>query len=244
MKLIGNNTDKVRVSWVVQQLTDLPIGARILDAGAGELRFKQYCGHLDYVAQDFGEYDGGGDGEGLQTGKWDNSRLDIVSDITEIPVEDSSFDAILCSEVFEHIPDAVSAIREFSRILKPGGKLLVTAPFNSLTHFAPYHFCGYSRYWYLHHLPRVGLDIEVLDHNGSWFAFVAQELRRSRTVGKMYVSGLLGLLTRVAVIPLLFWLTIMGALDRGSHEILCFGYMVKAVKRKANLSELKNGSEG
>lgn len=232
MKLIGNDTEQVCTSWVIRQLSALPAGSRILDAGAGELRFKPHCAHLDYVAQDFGQYDGGGDGTGLQTGKWDNSRLDIISDITAIPVPDESFDAILCTEVFEHIPDAISAIREFARILKPEGTLLLTAPFNSLTHFAPYHFCGYNRYWYLHHLPRMGLNIDVLDHNGSWFGFVAQELRRSRHVGSIYSSALLGLLTRVAVVPIILILSIMASRDRGSHELLCFGFMVKASKRK------------
>lgn len=183
MKLIGDDTTEVQANWVIRQLKALPTGLRILDAGAGERRFEPYCSHLQYVSQDFGQYDGGGDGAGLQTGKWDNSRLDIVSDITRIPVEDASFDAILCSEVFEHIPDAITAVREFARILKPGGTLLITAPFNSLTHFAPYHFCGYNRYWYLHHLPALGLEIEIIDHNGSWFAFIAQELRRSRLGG-------------------------------------------------------------
>ncbi len=229
-KLIGNDTEEIQRNWVVRQLKNLPSACRILDAGAGELRFKPHCSHLQYVAQDFGQYNGGGDGAGLQTGKWDNSRLDIVSDITCIPVDDASFDAILCSEVFEHIPDAIAAVREFARILKPGGTLLITAPFSSLTHFAPYHFCGYNRYWYMHHLPALGLKIEVIDHNGSWFTFVAQELRRSRLVGRMYASGLLGLITRVAAIPLLVLLTLQARRDRASEELLCFGFMVRAIK--------------
>lgn len=232
-KLIGNNTDEVQANWVIKQLGDLPAGSSILDAGAGELRFKKHCRHLQYVAQDFAQYDGGGDGIGLQTGKWDNTKLDIVSDITSIPVEDSSFDAILCSEVFEHIPDAVAAVREFSRILKPGGTLLITAPFNSLTHFAPYHFCGYNRYWYLHHLPMNDLEINVIESNGAWFSFVAQELRRVRLVGEMYSSRILGFLTRIASIPLLLLLTLLARRDRGSQELLCFGFMVRATKRNS-----------
>lgn len=60
INLIGANSDKVRVDWVVNQLENLPKGSKILDAGAGELRFKPYCSHLNYVAQDFAQYDGGG----------------------------------------------------------------------------------------------------------------------------------------------------------------------------------------
>jgi ubiquinone/menaquinone biosynthesis C-methylase UbiE len=238
MKLIGRDTDKVRFAWVTNQLSRVPPGARILDAGAGELRFKPFCKHLDYVAQDFGQYSGDGDGAALQTGAWDNTKIDILSDITDIPVQNESFDVVLCSEVLEHVPDALSAIRELSRVLKPGGTLLLTAPFNSLTHFAPYHFGGYNRYWYQHHFPRLGLNIEILDHNGSWFAYVAQELRRSNFVARRYSSPALGLVTRLAMVPIWLLLSLLAARDRGSHELLCFGFMISATKKTSDKAEL------
>ena len=129
-------------------LADIPSGSRILDAGAGELRKKPLCDHLEYVSQDLCQYDGKGDGLRLQKGQWDKTRIDLVCDINAIPEPDASFDAILCSEVLEHIPDPLKALDEFSRLLKPAGKLILTAPFSSLVHFAPQHFCtGFSRYW-------------------------------------------------------------------------------------------------
>jgi len=229
-KMIGSDTSQTRIDWVVGQLKELPKGAKILDAGAGERRFKPYCNHMHYVAQDFGKYEGGLASTGLQAESWDNEGLDIVSDIVSIPVDDSSFDYILCTEVLEHVPDAVSAIREFSRILKPGGVLLTTAPFCSLTHFAPYHFSGYNHYWWEHHLAKNGFEIETIQANGTWFSFVAQELSRSQTVGKTYGAPWLGLLTRVLSIPLIFLLSLMERFDQGSQEMLCFGYMIKSKK--------------
>lgn len=230
-KLIGTESSPNRINWVKKQLSSLPAGARILDAGAGELKFAPFCDHLDYVSQDFGQYDGKGDSGALQTGEWNNDLLDIVSDITDIPVDDASFDVILCTEVFEHIPDAVAALAEFTRILKPGGTLILTAPFASLTHFAPYHFCGYNRYWYEHHLSKLNFDIEILEPNGSWYHFVAQELRRSRFIGKQYSSSVIGLVCRICIIPILFLLTLQAKIDRGSSEALCFNFMVRAKKK-------------
>jgi SAM-dependent methyltransferase len=155
-----------------------------------------------------------------------------VSDITAIPVDDASFDYILCTEVLEHVPDAIAAIREFSRILKPGGTLLTTAPFCSLTHFAPYHFSGYNHYWWEYHLPKNGFEIETIESNGTWFSFVAQELRRSRTIGRNYGVKWLGLLTRILVLPVIFMLSLMERYDQGSDETLCFGYMIRATKKE------------
>jgi ubiquinone/menaquinone biosynthesis C-methylase UbiE len=172
-----------RDEWQKQRIAELPAGARVLDAGAGEQRLRPLCEHLNYVAQDFAQYDGKGDGIGFQTGTWDQTNLDIVSEITSIPEADGAFDAVLCIEVLEHVPDPVRALEELCRLLKPGGILLVTAPFCSLTHFAPYHFStGFSRYFYEHHLPRLGLAIEALVPNGNYFEYLAQEIRRLPTI--------------------------------------------------------------
>lgn len=117
----GTRNQATREAWLERTLASIPAGSRILDAGAGELQYKRFCSHLQYVSQDFGQYDGQGDGIGLQKGSWDQSRLDIISDITAIPEPDASFDAIMCIEVLEHLPAPVDALRELIRLLKPGG---------------------------------------------------------------------------------------------------------------------------
>ncbi len=147
---IGLNNQATREAWLEKTLLKIPKGGKILDAGAGELQYKKFCKHLTYVSQDFGKYNGVGDGTGLQTKTWNQEKLDIVSDITSIPADKDSFDAIMCIEVFEHLKEPVLAIKEFARILKPGGFLIVTAPFCSLTHFAPYHFYTGFHYCPIH----------------------------------------------------------------------------------------------
>jgi SAM-dependent methyltransferase len=57
-------------------------------------------------------------------------RVQDRVDITAMPYGDHSFDAILCSHVLEHVPDDRSAMREFARVLKPGGWALIMVPFH------------------------------------------------------------------------------------------------------------------
>jgi ubiquinone/menaquinone biosynthesis C-methylase UbiE len=52
-----------------------------------------------------------------------------VTSITEMSFAPASFDCILCSEVLEHVADDVKAMSELRRVLKPGGVLVVTVPF-------------------------------------------------------------------------------------------------------------------
>ena len=120
---IGTENEAKRTSWIEGALLKIPEGSKILDAGAGELKYKKFCSHLEYVSQDFCQYEGKGDEQGLQTEKWDTAQIDIVSDIVAIPEKDKSFDAIMCIEVFEHIPEPIKAIKEFYRLLKRGGIL-------------------------------------------------------------------------------------------------------------------------
>jgi hypothetical protein len=72
---VGLQNEANRVAWVEAALKKVPAGSRILDAGAGEQRFREACGHLKYVSQDVAQYDGKGDSHGLQTGGWDFSKF-------------------------------------------------------------------------------------------------------------------------------------------------------------------------
>ena len=228
---VGRHNDENRESWVRSQLDKLTKGLTILDAGAGELRYKKYCSHLKYISQDFAQYDGNGDGSGLQMGSWDQSNIDIISDITSIPMDDESVDAILCIEVLEHIPEPVLAIKEFSRLLKKGGTLILTAPFNSLTHFAPYHFStGFNKYFYEKHLNENNFEILKIETNGNYFEYIAQELRRIPEVSKKYAGKNL-IFSRLFIKLILIVLGSLSRKDNGSDELLCYGYHILAIKR-------------
>ena len=117
---VGLDNSSARDRWLEQTLRSIPKDSWILDAGAGTQQYRRFCGHLNYVSQDFGEYNGLGDHTGLQTNEFEYGELDIISDIASIPEPDASFDAIMCVEVLEHVPDPALALGEFARLLRGG----------------------------------------------------------------------------------------------------------------------------
>jgi len=228
---IGLNNEKNRIEWIEKALKRIPKGSRILDAGAGELQYKKYCAHLNYVSQDFSEYDGTGDGSGLQMKKWNCDKIDIVSDIINIPEPDLSFDAIMCTEVLEHIPHPELAIKEFSRLIKKNGHLILTAPFCSLTHFSPYHFyTGFNKYFYLNILNENGFKVIESTPNGNYFEYLAQELMRLPEIACKYSKYSLSVYEYYFIKVLLKVLEKISKKDKRSFELLNYGYNVYAIK--------------
>jgi len=60
---------------------------------------------------------------------------DMILDVTNmLSIEDKSVDTIICISVLEHIWEYQRAINEIERVLKPGGKLLLTVPFGFPIH--------------------------------------------------------------------------------------------------------------
>ncbi|HRO41479.1 MAG TPA: class I SAM-dependent methyltransferase [Flavipsychrobacter sp.] len=54
----------------------------------------------------------------------------IVADVFEMPITQESVDCIVASEIIEHVPDPKKFLSELFKILKPGGRLIVTTPYN------------------------------------------------------------------------------------------------------------------
>jgi SAM-dependent methyltransferase len=220
-----------RDAWVAELAKGVPAGSRVLDVGAGSGRYRESFAHCEYRTQDFGQ-------EPATIGRY--TKLDYESDITAIPVPDGSFDVILCTEVLEHVPEPVKAIREIARILKPGGRLFMTAPLGSWLHQEPYHYYGgYSPYWYRRFLPEAGLRVDTVGSNLGFFSLYGQETIRYRE----YVNPLrtwrfgpvrwLGLtLLWLMLFPLSQLMPLLGpGLDAlGIENIATVGYHVTATK--------------
>lgn len=156
---------KRRDKWMIKQANNIPNGSKVLDVGAGGCPHRKLFTHCEYFSQDFVQLSD----EQIQN-QVGYGQIDFVSDIVNIPVPDKSYDVILCTEVIEHVPEPISAIKEISRILRPGGILLITAPLQSGLHQEPYHFYGgYTKYWYQKFLAENNFSDINIEPNGSLF---------------------------------------------------------------------------
>jgi 2-polyprenyl-3-methyl-5-hydroxy-6-metoxy-1,4-benzoquinol methylase len=115
-----------------QRLSDLPYGATVADLGCGQLpywhalphdrlaEFYGFDGHLPSLARAAREYAS-------------EDRLFLVHSVAErTPVADGVFDAVISSEVIEHVEEPSAYLREVHRILKPNGILTLSTPCASL----------------------------------------------------------------------------------------------------------------
>lgn len=228
---VGGDQEANRIFWVSDQLSKIPKGHKILDAGAGQFRYKQHCNHLQYVSQDFGQYDGTGDGKGLQVGQWNQSGLDIVSDIASIPVADASFDAVMCIEVLEHVHHPKDALKELHRALRPGGKLILTVPFATVVHYSPYYYySGFSKYFCDLVLKDIGFKDIVIQANGNFYENLAQELRRLPILSEKYGNIPINQDDMNHMVALLNKMQLLSNKDTKTHELCCHGYFVTANK--------------
>lgn len=226
------NTAK-RDEWVAAMAKTVPAGSRVLDVGAGPGPYRKYFAHCEYRTQDFGQEPG-------TIGRY--AKLDYESDITAIPVPDASFDVILCTEVLEHVPEPILAIKEIARILKPGGRLFMTAPLGSWLHQEPYHYYGgYTAHWYRRFFPEAGLRVDKIESNQGFFSLYGQETIRYREYINPLRSwrfGPLRWLGFTALWMLMFPLSqilplIAPRLDRLQIEnIATIGYHVEATKER------------
>lgn len=173
---IHNFNQLARDRWMRTKAASVASGLRVLDVGAGTCLYRSLFVHCDYKTQDFKQYDGC---EKLG-GTHEYGQIDYVSDILDIPVPDHTFDIVICTEVLEHTPEPILALREISRVLKNGGRAFVTAPLGSGLHQLPYHFYGgYTPEWYKRFGPRWGLFPIEITPNGGFLKHLAQESARA-----------------------------------------------------------------
>jgi SAM-dependent methyltransferase len=88
----------------------------------------------------------------------ENPRAELRGSVEALPVDDGSFDVVLCNQVLEHCDHPGQAVRELRRVTAPGGRVLAS------THgVMPYHPSP-TDYWRWTH---AGLE-KLFVENGDW----------------------------------------------------------------------------
>jgi SAM-dependent methyltransferase len=183
----------------------------VLDAGCGNMPYKSLLGASTYIGMDV-------------TGK-----VDVRGSMLDIPLKPGSVDAILCTEVLEHMLDPAAALAEFHRVLRKGGYLLVTTPFMLGLHDAPHDYYRYTKYGLAHLIRGAGFKVISLKEHTSSFQMLCQN-----TNVPLYKAFLrLGKLRFVLGVPLLGLWVVFNSLGRfggkkGGSDTL--GYVCLAKK--------------
>ena len=73
-----------------------------------------------------------------------NENIDVLSPLHDIPVQDGSYDVVICNAVLEHVENPNDVIAEFHRVLRPGGVLYLVVPFIQPEHLDPTDFQRYT----------------------------------------------------------------------------------------------------
>ena len=120
----------------------------VLDVGCGSKPYRAFIPAASYVGLEF-----------------DTPRArasfsaDAYYDGRVFPFADASFDAVLCSQVFEHVFTPEDFLREINRVLRPGGYLVLTVPFVWDEHEQPHDFARYSSFALKALLERAGFAV-------------------------------------------------------------------------------------
>ncbi len=182
--------------WIDLQLSHLQASlarvaprahGRLLDVGCGEKPFE----HLfrPYVTEYVGvEYE---DTFLLtESGRRGRSAVDVTYDGKRLPFDDASFDTVLSSQVLEHTPAPADLVREMARVLRPGGVLLLSAPFSFRLHEEPHDYFRYSPHGLRQLCHQAGLVVEQIDPQGGLWSLLAHKLNSYLALRVADVSGL------------------------------------------------------
>jgi len=111
------------------------LAGEVLDVGCGRKPYRHLTSATRYVGVDI-------DTPATRA----LAAADHYYDGRTLPFPDASFDAVLCSQVLEHVFTPAEFLREINRVLRPGGVLLLATPFVWDEHEQPQDFGRYSSF--------------------------------------------------------------------------------------------------
>jgi glycosyltransferase involved in cell wall biosynthesis/2-polyprenyl-3-methyl-5-hydroxy-6-metoxy-1,4-benzoquinol methylase len=103
-----------------------------------------------------------------------DTRPDYVGTAERTGLADASVDAVLCTQVLEHCDDPWAAAREFARVLRPGGRVIASAPHVWFYHPHPSDNWRFTQDGLVRLMAGAGLEVEEVRAQGGTIAAAAQ----------------------------------------------------------------------
>jgi SAM-dependent methyltransferase len=139
---------------------------RLLDVGCGNKPYRSFFQNVrSYIGLDYPV---------TQAIQDFQARPEVFGDARRLPFAQSSFDAVLCSQVLEHVNQPGQVMAEIGRVLKPGGCGILSAPFIYNVHVGPHDFFRFSPLGIREVVEGAGLKVKSIRYQGGIGTAVVQ----------------------------------------------------------------------
>ena len=126
-------------------------GSVVIDVGCGQSPYRDLVEHFQrYVGLDAPGHPDSGE------------RPDVLGDAGDLPFRSASADLVLCTEVIEHVTDPVRVLFEAHRVLRPGGSLILSAPFTWHVHDEPHDYWRFTEFGLRVLCERAGFRVDTV----------------------------------------------------------------------------------
>ena len=192
---------------------------RVLDIGCGTQPYRRYISCDEYVGID-GMY---------------GVKPQICAVAENLPFKNASFDAVVCTEVIEHLGSPQECIAEIKRVLKDGGRIYITAPQSWPLHYEPYDYWRFTRYGLDKILTEQGLRVISVKRIGGAVTLIGQESIDVVWTGLKKLLSFIGpsLAERVSTLlcaPLTALIYLFGKIADGIDNRFALGWAMVVVK--------------
>jgi SAM-dependent methyltransferase len=195
-------------AWLREEAARRKHPYRVLDVGCG---VKPYYPFFEPYASEYVGVD-----------VVENPAADLQGAVESLPVEDASFDLVLCIQVLEHVEDPAKGVRELRRVVAPGGAVLASTHGVMVYHPTPVDFWRWTH---------TGLD-RLFRENADWSSLSVRPASGTTACLGMLFAIYLDVLARRAHVARLGRAVVAG-LNRGAGAL---------DRRSASLREPRMGS--
>lgn len=190
---------KFNHNWLIKRAINEKVRGRlpdfsglVLDLGCGSRPFESdILLHASrYVGVDWGN-------------SLHGSQADIISDLNKpLPIDSNHVDHIVSFEVMEHLSEPRVMLTEAFRVLRSGGQLSLSVPFQWWVHEAPWDYYRYTRYGLHYMLDQAGfVNVSIEATTGFWAVWILKF--NYQTTRLIRGPRLVRVLSRAALVP--FW---------------------------------------